>query len=147
MVDEKIMGGSIDNAQHTPRLEHLAYAGVPLNVGDVATPSRLEGQYYDSATSHSSHVHGVLFARLFFGTRTPWPVVTRVLCRTRSILTLLTTLGEETEVMDALRVGTLGTRSAVLVSIMFRSLYGEESAELAVADPKAWGLDKVCVSA
>lgn len=49
--------------------------------------------------------------------------------------------------MNALRVGTLGTRSAVLVSVMFRSLYGEESAELSVADPKAWGLDKVCVSA
>ena len=47
--------------------------------------------------------------------------------------------------MDALRVGTLGARSASLVSVMFRSLYGEESAELAVADPKAWGLDKVCV--
>lgn len=66
--------------------------------------------------------------------------------RTRSILKLLTTFGEETEVMDALRVGTLGARSAALVSVMFRSLYGEESAELAVADPEAWGLDKVCGS-
>lgn len=47
--------------------------------------------------------------------------------------------------MDALRVGTLGARSASLISVMFRSLYGEESAELAVADPVAWGLDKVCL--
>lgn len=47
--------------------------------------------------------------------------------------------------MDALRADTLGARSAALVSVMLRSLYGEESAELAVADPKAWGLDKVCV--
>lgn len=69
---------------------------------------------------------------------------TRTLRRIHSILMLLTTFGEEKEVMDALRVGTLGIRSAALVSIMFRTLYGEESAELAVADPKAWGLDKVC---
>lgn len=76
---------------------------------------------------------------------TAWHVRAYILRRVHSILTLLTTLGEEKEVMDALRIGTLGARSAALVSIMFRSLYGEESAELAVADPKAWGWDKVCM--
>lgn len=47
--------------------------------------------------------------------------------------------------MDALRVGDLGARSAALMSVMLRSLYGEESAAFAVADPEAWGFDKVCV--
>lgn len=64
--------------------------------------------------------------------------------RTVPVLTLLTTLGEEKEVMDALRVGELGARSAALLSGMLRSLYGEESAAFAVADPNAWGFDKVC---
>lgn len=47
--------------------------------------------------------------------------------------------------MDALRLGALGARSAALIAVMLRSLYGEESAAFAVADPEAWGFDKVCV--
>lgn len=45
--------------------------------------------------------------------------------------------------MDALRVGDLGARSAALLVVMLRSLYGEESAAFAVANPEAWGFDKV----
>lgn len=48
--------------------------------------------------------------------------------------------------MHALRIGTLGARSAALISIVLSSLYGEESAAFAVAEPEAWGLDKVCRS-
>lgn len=64
--------------------------------------------------------------------------------RTRSILVLLTTLGQEREVLDLLRVGTLGIRSAALLSVMLRSLYGEEASETTVAEPEEWGLNKVC---
>lgn len=60
------------------------------------------------------------------------------------MLKLLNTLGEERDVMHALRIGTLGARSAALISVVFSSLYGEESAAFAVADPQAWGFDKVC---
>lgn len=60
------------------------------------------------------------------------------------MLKLLNTLGEEQEVMQALRIGTLGTRAAALISVVFSSLYGEESTAFAVADPRAWGFDKVC---
>ncbi|CAM9896804.1 unnamed protein product [Ectocarpus fasciculatus] len=69
-------------------------------------------------------------------------VVSALKNMTLPVLTLLTTLGEEKEVMDALRVGELGARSAALMSGMLRSLYGEESAAFAVADPNAWGFDK-----
>lgn len=65
-------------------------------------------------------------------------------CRTLPVLVLLTTVCEEPEVLDAMRVGALGVRSAGLVSAMLRSFYGEESAALTTADPKAWGLDKAC---
>ncbi|CAM9366400.1 unnamed protein product [Ectocarpus sp. 6 AP-2014] len=69
-------------------------------------------------------------------------VVSALKNMTVPVLTLLTTLGEEKEVMDALRVAELGARSAALLSGMLRSLYGEESAAFAVADPNAWGFDK-----
>lgn len=66
-----------------------------------------------------------------------------LITRAQPTLTLVMTLCEEKLVRMALRVGTLGTRSAALISSMFRSLYGEESVEFTVVDPGAWGLDKV----
>lgn len=59
------------------------------------------------------------------------------------MLTFFKTLCEEQDVRTALRTGAVGLRSASLIAVMLRSLYGEESADYTVADPLAWGLDKV----
>lgn len=58
-------------------------------------------------------------------------------------LQLLQTLCTEHVVLDLLREGKLGLRSASIISLILQTLYGEEAAEYAVVDPPSWGIEKV----